>query len=197
MWYIIAKDIITFILTASGIVVACLGLTTWKKQIKGDKEFQVFYKLNYYLLELRNAIKYVRSPSIFPSETQKAKNYFLSKYSDVDKENFEKNSTAYVYEMRWEKITIAYTKMESYSIAAEVLWGKEILEKVNPLKRKVKELSIMLLQNFIKPDLRAYSQKEIDDIIYDKGSEDMPDKFSLEVNNAIKTVADYIKQKAK
>jgi hypothetical protein len=196
--YILLKDTITFILTTTGLIIAGMGLSTWRKQIKGSKEFKTSYNLNYSLLRLRNAIKYVRHPAIWPSEQYKATQYFKDKYPEKLGVDEEKNpSDGYVYEMRWEKIIHAYEKMEVHLLEAEVLWGSEILEKIKPLKKKVNELNIMLKQNFAPPNLRGHSPKEIREIIYDMSSEEKEDKFSEGINSDIKEIADYIKQKTK
>jgi len=195
--YLIVKDFIAFILTTAGIIIAGMGLFTWQKQIKGSKEFKASYNLNYSLLRLRNAIKYVRNPAIWPSEQYMATQYFKNKYPEKVGTEEEKNiSNSYVYEMRWEKITNAYEKMESHILAAEVLWGSEILEKIKPLKKKVNELSIMLKQNFTPFDLRAHSQKEIGEVIYDMSSDNKEDNFNEEVNNAIEEIKKYLKEKS-
>ena len=195
--YSVIKDFITFVLTSAGIIIAGRGLSTWRKQIKGTKEFEALYNLNYSLLKLRNAIKYVRNPAIWPSEQYQAIQYFKNKYPDkVEEENLEKNSSAYVYEMRWEKITNSYAKMESYLLAVEVLWGPEILEKIKPVKKKITELNIALKQYF-QPKLKTVSSADIHKIIYDQSGEENEDVFSGDINKSIKDIADYLKQKIK
>ena len=58
--------------TFSGLVIAGFGLATWKKQIKGSKEFEAVHNLHFAMLKLREAIKHVRNPAIWPSESQRA-----------------------------------------------------------------------------------------------------------------------------
>ena len=150
--YLVIKDIITFILTAFGLYIAGAGLWTWKKQITGNKEFEAAYDLNYAILELREAVKYVRHPIIWPSESLTAVQYAKNKYPDRAEEEIDKGQNAYVYEMRWDKIREASTKVDAHLLAAEVLWGKEILDLVKPLRKKVNELKIALDQHF-QPEL--------------------------------------------
>lgn len=195
--FISIKDFVTFILTVSGLIIAGMGLSTWRKQIKGVKEFETSYNLHYSLLRLRNAIKHVRNPAIWGAENYKAIQYFKNKYPDrIDDKGLEKNSDVYVYEMRWEEITEAYTEMESHLLAAEVLWGSEVLDKIMPLKKKVVELNISLKQ-YLDPRFRTDTHKNLSDIIYDQGDEKDQDAFSKEIAKAIEGIADYIKQKMK
>lgn len=190
------KDIITFGLTVWGLVIASQGLSTWKKQTRGVKDFEASYNLNYSILKLRNAIKSVRNPAIWPSESRKAIEYFKEKYPDrFDSQNLDKNSTAYVYEMRWEEISVAYTEMESHLLAAEVLWGPEILNKIKPLKEKVNKLNVRL-RHYFDPNLREVSNwDDLQNTIYDQGDGNSDDPFSQEVNKAIEGISVYIKEK--
>jgi hypothetical protein len=192
--YLFTKDIITFLLTTAGLVIASTGLATWKKQVKGTKEFETAYSLRYSILKLRNAVKHVRNPAIWPSESYEALQYSKTKYPSKSNEDIEKNSHAYVYEMRWEEITEASTEMESHLLAVEVLWGSEILNLIKPLNIKITELSIYLKQYF-QPEFRTKDYKDIHDIIYDKGDENKPDSFSDEINGYIKNIEDYLKDR--
>ncbi len=192
--YLIIKDIITFVLTGTGLVIAGMGLATWKKQIHGVKEFETAYNLNYSILKLRKAIKHVRNPAIWPSESYQALKYSKTKYPEKVEEGKEENSTAYVYEMRWEEIVNASTEMESHLLAAEVLWGSEIFNLIKPLTKKIVELNICLKQNF-QPEFRTKDFKEIRDVMYDMSGENDEDAFSKEITEAIKKINDYIKDK--
>ena len=193
-YYLFIKDILTFTLTICGLIIASHGLTTWKKQIKGGREFEIAYNLHYAVLKLRDAIKYVRNPGIWPSENHKAIQYFKAKYPEKSVEDIENNSNAYVYEMRWEKIISASTEMESHLLSAEVIWGSDILNLIKPLNKKITKLKISLSQYF-QPQLRTGDIMEIDDIIYDKSYEDKEDDFSNEITECIKKITNYIKEK--
>ncbi len=193
--YILLKDIITFLFTGVGLVIAGMGLATWKKQIKGTKEFDTAYNLHYAVLKLRDAIKHVRHPAIFPSESNRAVQYSKTKYPDKAEEEIEEGSHGYVYEMRWDEIKEASTETESHLLAAEVLWGSEVLELFKPLNKKITELNIALQQNF-QPDLRTMTVMELHNIIYDKGlGSSTEDVFGQEVSEAVKGITDYIKVK--
>lgn len=193
--YIVVKDVITFALTVAGLVIAGMGLATWKKQIKGTKDFETAYNVNYAVLKLRAAIKHVRNPAIWPSENQKAVEDTKSKYPNKSEEEIVKNSHSYVYEIRWQKIIYALTELESHLLAAEVLWGSEILKLIRPLNKKVTELNMHLSQNFQTPDHRTKDMMQIHDVIYDKSYEDNEDAFSMEVNTIIQSISTYLKSK--
>lgn len=192
--YLFVKDIITFIFTVIGLVIAGLGLATWKKQIKGSKEFDTAYNLHYSILKLREAIKHVRNPMIWPSESRRAVEFSKNKYPDKSAEEIEKNSHSFVYEMRWEKIIAVSTEMESHLLAAEVIWGSEILTLIKPLNQKIVELNIDL-QQYFQPDLRTKDLAKIREIVYDGSSPVEKDNFSKKVDEIIDEITNYIKGK--
>ena len=195
--YLFLKDLIALILTTSGIVIAGMGLSTWRKQIRGSKEFKTSYNLHYSLLKLRSAIKHVRNPAIWNAESYRAIQYFKKKYPErINDEDLEKKSSVYVYEMRWEEITKAFEEVESHLLAAEVLWGNAILEKIKPIRGKTIELNIALKQ-YLDPELRTKNYMDLHNIIYDQSDGNNEDAFSKDVNNCIENIANYLRQKIK
>lgn len=197
VWYLITKDIFTALFTLAGLIIAGMGLATWKKQIKGSKEFEVAHNLHFAMLKLREAIKHVRNPAIWPSESQRAVKFIKERNPEKSDEDLKKNEHAYVYEMRWQKITDAYTEAESHLLTAEALWGHEIVDLTKPLNKKVRELNINLNQNFSAPEMRTKGMMAIHDVIYDKSSETEQDNFSTEVSQYIDAIADYLRKKIK
>jgi len=192
--YIVTKDVATFLFTFVGLVIAGMGLATWKKQIKGVKEFDTAYNVHYSVLKLRDAIKYVRNPAIWPSESDRAIQYYKTKYPDETFEDIEKNPSSCVYQMRWEKIVVASTELESYLLEGEVLWGSEILSLVKDLNKKITELNIGLKQTF-EPKLRTKKSEELDAIIYNQSNGNDLDPFSRDIEEIIKKISDYLKPK--
>jgi hypothetical protein len=84
--------------------------------------------------------------------------------------------------------------MESHLLAAEALWGSEILTLVRPLNKKITELNICLKQYF-QPELMTKDFKEVRTVIYDMSGEDEKDDFSKEIAQDIKKITDYLNTK--
>lgn len=194
-WYLITKDLLTVALTGIGLWIAASGLVTWRKQIKGAKEFETAYGLNAATLKLRDAIRHVRNPWIPNSESERALRYSKEKYPDRPEDDLAKDNHSSVYEMRWEKILAAYAEVESLLFAAEFLWGDHILELFKPLTKKVHELNLSLSENFRKAEHRSRDPKEIREIMYDHGSEESPDKFSREISGLVNSITSYLKER--
>ncbi len=194
--WLLIKDILTFLLTAIGLYIAYSGLLTWKKQMKGTKEFETAYNLNYSVLKLREALKQVRHPAIWPSESVKAVKFAREKYPDKSDSELDEDAHGYVYEMRWEQISKASTEMESHLLAAEVLWGKDILNLTKPLYEKISELNLSLkrtFQHFTEKSVEDYTKR--DEVIYGGLNDEESNPFSQEVNLTIRNIAEYLKIK--
>lgn len=191
----IFKDIFTGIAAIIASVVALLGLSAWRKQMRGVKEFETAFNLHLSLLKMREAVKFVRNYVIWPAESEKAKSYSKEKYPYRSEEEIESSAHINVYEMRWEKISGAYTQIESHLLAAEVLWGKEIVNLLQPLKVKINELNIALSQYYTPQELRTMKPEEIRNIIFYTGDGLVEDKFGKEINQSIEGMVNYIQKK--
>lgn len=185
--YIFIKDLITLVLTIAGMIIAGGGLSTWKKQIKGDTARRLYKSV----LKLREAISYVRNPFISITEQNNA-------IKQAEKENIslEMKSSNIVYYFRWQKITEAMSELQLEQLEAEVLWGKEVLEKIDPIRSCVTELNMKLSQ-FLNPDLKTFSSDEIREVIYENRSKDSSDKFTSKIDNAVNVVGNFLKPKYK
>jgi hypothetical protein len=194
--WLLIKDTLTFILTIIGLYIAGSGLVTWKKQIKWTKDFETAYNLNYAVLKLREAIKQVRHPAIWPSESAKAIQFAREKYPNKLDSELDKDTHGYVYEMRWEQISEASTEMESHLLAAEILWGTDILDLIKPLNAKIAELHISLKKTFQHlPEKSVEDYTKRDEIVYGGLSDEESNPFSQEVSSVIREIEDYLKTK--
>lgn len=194
-WFLLVKDAVTFLFTGIGIIIASQGLHTWKKQIKGTKEFEIAYGLNLAVLKLRDAVRFVRNPWIWPSESQRAIQLLKERNPALSDRELKKGEHAYVYEIRWERITSAYTEVESQLLGAEVLWGKGIVALVEPLDKKIGELNVYLRQHF-QPEFRTKDPTEIHDAVYSQAAGRLEhDRFSKQITDCIAPISTYLKDK--
>lgn len=195
--YLFTKDLMTFALGIAGVYIAAGGLFIWKNQIEYTKQHEAADNLHHSLLKLRDAIKYVRNPAIFPSESYEAEQHFKSKYPSASEEEIKKGTYPYVYELRWKKIQSVSSHLDENLLMAEVLWGRKIRTLLIPLTQKITELNIALKQNFEPKEYRTKDTMQIHDVIYDKSNwmNDQEDDFGNEINKAIEAIMDYTKEK--
>ncbi len=179
----ISNNIILSIGAIITIILAIIGLTAWKKQMKGKTNYEVARRCLKSIYKLREAIKYVRNPYISAGEIEKSlKDSGLEDNKDLTKN--QKINWA-VYDARWKKVTEAKTEMDLEFFEAEVSWGKDIL-----LKQKDLGDLIGKLYASVTMFLRGYGQEKEDKIIYNIGEEDL---FTKEVDKAIEKIEDYLK----
>ena len=185
--------IITNSITAlAAIVVAGVAIYgvfwEWKKQMRGKTDYEIARRYLKTVLQLRDAIKFVRNPFISIDEMQVAleENGFDSKeYEDKNKTNRA------VYSLRWKKVTDTWTTLEAELIEAEVSWGKEAVEvqkSLDDLVRKLRGALWLYLNGDVKG---GFSENKL---IYDVGEDD---KFSKKVLKAIEKIETYLKQHLK
>jgi hypothetical protein len=112
---------IVAVTSLAGVAVASLGLSTWRKQLKGSAEYELAKRLLLQVYKLRDAIQYVRQPFLSSAEAQGAQ-------GDVPWQ-----ITA--YENRWKGVREALIELQAALLESEVLWGNtvsEITAKLNP-----------------------------------------------------------------
>ena len=185
-YYPLVKDIIYLLIALGGVIVACMGLSTWRRQLKGNVEYETARRLYKAVLKVRDAMSYVRNPWIPLSEMESAS----AKHPEADK-----TTNRAVYHVRWEKITEAMSELQSEELESEVLWGQEIVEKLKPLKLCVVELNNYVSQ-FLNPSLRTSNYSS--DMIYEfEDATGKKDKFTEEINAAVGAVGNFLKPKYK
>jgi hypothetical protein len=170
-------------------VATVIGLATWKKQLKGQTEYELAKRYLKSALKLREAIRTVRNPWITPGEKAQA-----IKDSGIDQISKEQ-TTGIVYQFRWKRILEALTDLEAEALEAEAIWGKNANELIDPLLKCVGKLSGQInifLNSDLQYDMTAEDKKEIREIIYDTRS-DKPNAFTEQVDEAIKHIELYIR----
>lgn len=164
---------------------AIYGVREWKRQIKGKTEYEIARRLLRSSLKLRDAIKYVRNPFIPVEEMKSAvkeQGFNEKEYEDNNKMNLA------VYSVRWKKVQEAWTNLEVDLLEAEVSWGDEPVKISRPLTTSARKL-FSAIQLYLRDKARITEDK----IIYNQGSEEEPDDFTIEVNRSIEDIRKFLK----
>ncbi|MFC1789753.1 hypothetical protein ACFLYY_02115 [Patescibacteria group bacterium] len=172
----------------SAIIIALLaiyGIREWRRQIKGKTNYEIARRYLKASLNLRNTISYVREPFVSLSEMETALKEHGLKGEKAD--NFKINNMA-VYSRRWKEVQKAWSELEVEIIDAEVSWGSEAVNASNDLISLVKELFIAL-QIYIDGQQGGIK----DELIYNQGSLDKPDKFSRKIEKSINKIKEFLK----
>ena len=179
---------ITAISASAAAFVAFRGLATWKKQLKGQTEYELARRYLKNALKVREAIRIARNPWISNDEKKNAD-------KELDIEHDIKNSDASVYQIRMKRIDEIMADMEADSIEAEVIWGVPAIKITDLIKKCVNELNITLMKYFNEHVWNniPYEEKErLTQIIYRDG-DSIHDDFANKVNDAVIVIKDYLK----
>ncbi|HEX7679758.1 MAG TPA: hypothetical protein VF713_16630 [Thermoanaerobaculia bacterium] len=192
------KDVLVAAASVVGASVAVRGLNTWNRQLKGGAEYELARRILKVTYRLRDAIKGVRHPVMWPEEMVMPAEGAAAKISD-DEVSFDGTSRA--YDSRWQKVADLRTELQTELLEAEVLWGNELGKRFQALYKLEHELMIAIRSWLILRDPKASEaqknavqkhQAAARDIMYDELSEE-GDKFTKDVVCAIGPIEEYLK----
>lgn len=191
------KDVLTIISLGIASFVALKGLQTWKSQLKGTNDYELAKRILKAVYKLRNAIDYVCSPLMTAGEISKAMKE-IGIESQITDSDYNYKSNMAVYNMRWKKVTEAIEDLELETIEIEVLWGKEISEKILEIRKNVVSLSSainLFLSNLVSH--RHYSTSDstrqyFEKIIYNHSSEEN-DEFTTSLLEKIIVIENLVR----
>ena len=190
----IGKDILTAFSAVAVAVVSILGLKAWKKQLKGKTEYELARRLLRTVYKIREAINSVRNPFISSAEIGQALQEINLKIDPSDPDFHAKSQSA-VYQMRWKQIGESSTGLELETLEAETLWGAEIKEKLQPLKKNINTLQVNILRYLRSLDHKSGIAMDdgTDKIIYKMSDDPSKDPFKQDVLESIKIIEEYLK----
>jgi len=139
-WYSITaiiKDILLSVAAITTVLVAIIGLYTWKRELHGKARFEAAQKLIRATYILREEVRICRSP--FTSSNEYPPGYNSVMTSDNNDENG--NAYAHVYHNRWKPVSIALANFDAGVIESEIFWGEELRLKTDELRNCVNTLN--------------------------------------------------------
>jgi hypothetical protein len=136
-WFPVVKDAILALAAIVAGYVGLMGLSTWRRQLKGNAEYLLAKSVLKAVYELREAIKGAR----FPVMT-----YFRDpdmpeeKLKDLSEQEKKWHAIAQAFRQRWEPVPKAKANLDEAVLEAEVVWGPRIAEKTALLNGLLAEL---------------------------------------------------------
>ena len=186
------KDIIVILSAISATIFAFMGLTTWRKELKGKSEYQLAKEVLKSVYKVRDAFMHVRNPAIFQYEyPEEMQNHFGHL-----KPEYEYEGTLHVYQKRWEVMTEAFRELEEHHLDAQVEWGSEFKDVITNLRTCKSDLQIAIMNMLDhKKDSPEFDSNNADErsLIQKRlyGSES--DNFTKEINSAIKEFEKWLR----
>ena len=191
------KDVTLALAGIIGSVVAIKGLTTWRRQLKGQVEYDLARRLLRLTYQYRDAISAVRHPAMWtwemstpPEDKLKTMNdkqiYFYGRFK--------------AYEKRWDRVGEIRSLLYPELTEAEVLWEYEIKDSFAALSQLENKLfrRIQHQMELENPDVHKYEKDDIKslidkkhDIIYATFSDD--DVYKREFDENVDNIAAKLK----
>jgi hypothetical protein len=201
LYVTLIKDCITILSTATIAIIAIIGLTTWKKQLKGKTEYELARRLLRAVYEVRDAIGAVRNPFASAAEISISLQEANIEIEPRDPE-FNAKSQSALYQRRWKKVQEALGELDLEEFEAEVIWGHGIKEKILVLRRQVVKLYsyihlyLTAIQNPDKVILREGNAENVEEVIYDFHDlikDNSNNAFTLKTVEAIEQIESFLK----
>jgi len=173
VWQVL-KEVIQVFVPVVALIIAWMGLSTWKRKLEGTDEHKIRQDLLRAVYNYRNAIQSVRNPAF---------NF---------KEPPERQNVRDEYERRWNYAEKVKVELDTVLVDAEIIWGDKIKEKYNELIT----LSRELLGNI---HLHLLGSKFDYSVLFDKFPSDSKDTtgenniFTEKLNGIVKSIKEEMK----
>jgi hypothetical protein len=178
----VIKDLSMIVFGATGTIVAIVGLTTWKKELKIKTEYNIARKILLSSYKVRDALRNVRNPFLM-----------LDKNDPGSKRN--------VYSKRFMEVDKASSELNVDILESEIHWGKTNIDEIfKPLFECCAKLFINVKNYLDNEDSKRYPKgsdgkeyNEIEKIIFEISENPRIDEFSGEIQKSIEKNENYLK----
>lgn len=188
-FFSIAKDIATTIIGGMALCVAWQGLSTWRRQLKGNAEYDVARKLVLSAYKLRDALEGVRTPGIHPTEVAHALKETGTSLEGTDERTSRRVQAGAVYQLRWRPVQDAKSELRLNSLEARALWGDEVESAFREANECVCKLwaAITVSREFERHEVQEDPADIIArrKIIYPMATKPEDDEYMVELNRTV------------
>ena len=191
------KDVILGGAAIVGSVVAVKGLSTWRRQLRGQVEYDLARRILRLTYQYRDAIHAVRHPAMWNPEMPAPPE---EKVKTMSAEQIRFYGRFKAYEKRWDRVSEARSLLYPELLESEALWEDEIKDRFAPLLKLENQLFLRLTHQMEleNPDVPSQDKEAIgklidrkSDILYDTLSDD--DVYRREFNEEVEKVAAKLK----
>lgn len=183
------KDIFSIIGTIGALIIACVGLSTWRKQLAGTNAHELAEKAILLTYEWRQTIQGVRDPMVHLS----AKN--------VESGGKMKEEQR-IYHERMQLMENKWVELQTIRFKVKILWDEEAFKKFENIAKLVKEMRGEIWMYFWLKGAYAGPSVKVDKspervisngkIVYFNSEND---DFSQKINEAVSVVEKFLKTK--
>lgn len=192
------KDIVVVGAPATGAIVAVKGLTTWRRQLRGQSDYNLAKDVLINLYKYRDALFFVRHPLLTGSELKLPEGIDEKelKYAEA---NYLRTETA--YENRWNKVVEVRSGVLTNIVEIEALWGPELAQKLKNIFVHEKDLMfniscyLRVLNPSIDADDKKFDREHVDrEMLYDRLN-DETDEFRMAFKKTLTPLEEALREK--
>lgn len=196
----LAKDCILAVAAITGAVVAVKGLSTWKRQLRGQAEYELARRILVTLFKYRDVVNGVRHPAMWAYEMPSPS---AEEAKGMSSEKIQFYGTSRAYQARWEKVSSVRSSLYADLLEGEAIWDGELKSLFKALFDLEHELftSVRHYLALINPETDGPSKEAIDKIVrakrevmYDDLTE-AGDDFKKEFRLGVEAIEKYLKPK--
>ncbi len=195
-WISAGKDALVGLSVITAAVFAYLGLSVWKKELKGKSEYELAKDVLKSVYRVREALKHVRHPAIYQYEYPEE---MIDHHGHLKREH-DYEGTAHVYEKRWETVAKAFGKLEEHHLDAQVEWGPEFQNKITKLRSCCVDLRIAIQQMLERkknpaeaPLSKPEERTEKFFVLYAGGADSKHDTFTPLIDDALNEFEQWLR----
>jgi hypothetical protein len=197
------KDLVIALAAAVGAGVGVLGLKAWRRQLKGNTEYELARRLLRAVYRVRNALQNVRNPFISSGEIVQALKDAGKAPEEIKRDLAKAEVDGAVYAARWKPVADAISELQVEALEAEVIWDATVSDTLKPLYKCVSELNVSLWQ-FLRDTQGGYRRglppeqiEKIEKVVYFESSDPEKDNFTRGLQAAVGLVEKLAKPKLK
>jgi len=190
------KDLILAGAAITGSIVAVKGLSTWKRQLRGQAEYELAKRVLKATFQYRDRVYGVRHPVMWKYEMPQPPREEADRMTE---QQINYYSTSKAYSSRWEKVVEIRETLYPELLEAKILWGHEI-ENLFKVLFEIERKLVLCIRHYlalINPDNSREYKDEINKIF--KGEQDMQydilnedDDFRKKFSSGLKSIEQFI-----
>ena len=121
----LARDLIIAGCAVITVGIAKRGLETWRRQMKGQGDYQLAKLMLVNVYKYREGVRVIRSPIQFSQETVQARKAMKEQGSESAEDVSGLNLKVQVYTQRWKLAGDAFAEILAAHFEAKAIWGEE------------------------------------------------------------------------
>lgn len=123
----LTKDVVTVIGTIGALILGIVGLTTWRRQLRGTSKYDVAKRAVLLTYQVRDSIQAVRNPMLYLTR------------EEVDPgRRLEGEQRVYIERMQ--VLQEKWTELKTLSHEAKAIWGEKAQARFTPVEKLIGEL---------------------------------------------------------